>query len=164
GQAAVYVQIMSLPDQEMIGEQVDEMLSGMTREDIVSTLSSVLTQQMSVSQEQLDSYVEGISDEDLRTTFSQLLTAQMETQYAQQVQAQLAMLPDAQKANALALAMDGYTPDQWAEYYETVMEFSDSTYEGNLTAMGCIDLESPAAINLYPASSNSKDTIAEVIA
>ena len=130
----------------------------------VSTLASVLTQQMSVSQEQLDSYVEGMSDEDLRTTFSQLLTAQMETQYAQQVQAQLAMLPDAQKANALALAMDGYTPDQWAEYYETVMEFSDSTYEGNLTAMGCIDLESPAAINLYAASFNSKDTIEEVIA
>ena len=164
GQAAVYVQIMSMPDEELIGQQVDEMLGGMTREDIVSTLSSVLTQQMSVSQEQLDSYVEGMSDEDLRTTFSQLLTAQMETQYAQQVQAQLAMLPDAQKANALALAMDGYTPDQWAEYYETVMEFSDSTYEGNLTAMGCIDLESPAAINLYAASFNSKDTIEEVIA
>ena len=164
GQAAVYVQIMSMPDEELIGQQVDEMLGGMTREDIVSTLASVLTQQMSVSQEQLDSYVEGMSDEDLRTTFSQLLTAQMETQYAQQVQAQLAMLPDAQKANALALAMDGYTPDQWAEYYETVMEFSDSTYEGNLTAMGCIDLESPAAINLYAASFNSKDTIEEVIA
>src|SRR5699024_7905759 len=50
GQAAVYVQIMSMPDEELIGQQVDEMLGGMTREDIVSTLSSVLTQQMSVSQ------------------------------------------------------------------------------------------------------------------
>ena len=164
GQAAVYVQIMSMPDEELIGQQVDEMLGGMTREDIVSTLASVLTQQMSVSQEQLDSYVEGMSDEDLRTTFSQMLTAQMESQYAQQVQAQLALLPDAQKANALALAMDGYTPDQWAEYYETVMDFSESTYEDNLTAMGCIDLESPAAINLYAASFNSKDTIEAVIA
>ena len=164
GKAGVYVQIMSLPDQELIGRQVDEMLGGMSREEIISTLSSVLTQQMSVSQEQIDSYVSGMSDEDLRSTFSQMLTTQMESQYAQQVQAQLALLPDAQKASALELAMNGYTPDQWAAYYETVMQFSDSTYEGNLTAMGCIDLESPSAINLYAASFNSKDTIEQVIA
>ena len=164
GQAEVYVQIMSLPDEEMIGGQVDGMLDEMSREDMVSTLSAVLTQQMSVSQDQIDSYLDEMSDEDLRSTFSQLLAAQMEGQYAQQAAAQLALLPDAQKANALALAMDGYTPDQWAEYYEVVMDFSESTYEDNLAAMGSIDLDSPAAINLYAASFNSKDTIEEVIA
>ena len=164
GQAEVYVQIMSLPDGELIGGQVDGMLDEMSREDMVSTLSAVLTQQMSVSQDQIDSYLDEMSDEDLRSTFSQLLAAQMEGQYAQQAAAQLALLPDAQKANALALAMDGYTPDQWAEYYEVVMDFSESTYEDNLAAMGSIDLDSPAAINLYAASFNSKDTIEEVIA
>ena len=164
GQAEVYVQIMSLPDEELIGGQVDGMLDEMSREDMVSTLSAVLTQQMSVSQDQIDSYLDEMSDEDLRSTFSQLLAAQMEGQYAQQAAAQLALLPDAQKANALALAMDGYTPDQWAEYYEVVMDFSESTYEDNLAAMGSIDLDSPAAINLYAASFNSKDTIEEVIA
>ena len=164
GQAEVYVQIMSLPDEELIGDQVDGMLDEMSREDMVSTLSAVLTQQMSVSQDQIDSYLDEMSDEDLRSTFSQLLAAQMEGQYAQQAAAQLALLPDAQKANALALAMDGYTPDQWAEYYEVVMDFSESTYENNLAAMGSIDLDSPAAINLYAASFNSKDTIEEVIA
>ena len=164
GQAEVYVQIMSLPDEELIGGQVDGMLDEMSREDMVSTLSAVLTQQMSVSQDQIDSYLDEMSDEDLRSTFSQLLAAQMEGQYAQQAAAQLALLPDAQKANALALAMDGYTPDQWAEYYEVVMDFSESTYEDNLAAMGCIDLDSPAAINLYAASFNSKDTIEEIIA
>ena len=164
GQAEVYVRIMSLPDEELIGDQVDGMLDEMSREDMVSTLSAVLTQQMSVSQDQIDSYLDEMSDEDLRSTFSQLLAAQMEGQYAQQAAAQLALLPDAQKANALALAMDGYTPDQWAEYYEVVMDFSESTYEDNLAAMGSIDLDSPAAINLYAASFNSKDTIEEVIA
>ena len=164
GQAEVYVQIMSLPDEELIGDQVDGMLDEMSREDMVSTLSAVLTQQMSVSQDQIDSYLDEMSDEDLRSTFSQLLAAQMEGQYAQQAADQLALLPDAQKANALALAMDGYTPDQWAEYYEVVMDFSESTYEDNLAAMGCIDLDSPAAINLYAASFNSKDTIEEIIA
>ena len=164
GKADVYLQIMSLPDADLIAGQVDEMLGGMSREDMVDTLASVLTQQMSVSREQIESYVGEMGDEDLRSTFSQLLTTQMQTQYAQQVTAQLALLPDAQKVSALELAMDGYTPDQWAEYYEIVMEFSDSTYEDNLAALGRIDLDSPSAVNLYAASFESKDAVEAVIA
>ena len=74
------------------------------------------------------------------------------------------MLPDSQKVSALELAMDGYTPDQWAEYYDKIMEFSDSTYEDNLTTLGCVDLDSPSAINLYSASFDSKDAVEAVIA
>ena len=164
GKAQVYVRIMSQPDQDEITRQVDAMLAEMSREEIVSTLSQVLTQQMSVSQEQIDRYVQQMSDEDLRSTFSQLLEVQMQNQYAQQVSQQLAMVPDAQKVNALELAMDGYTPAQWARYYDLVMEFSDSTYEDNLTMLGSIDLDSPASINLYAASFESKDTVEQVIA
>ena len=163
GQAAVYVQIMSMPDEELIAEQVDAMLGDMSRGDIMDTLAGVLSQQMSVSAEQIESYVGDMTDEDLRDTFAQMLTAQMEGQYAQQVAAQLALLPDAQKVNALTLAMDGYTPDQWAAYYDEVMVFSDSSYEDNLIAMGCVDLGAPSAINLYAASFDSKETIEAVI-
>ena len=164
GKAQVYVQIMSLPDEDMITQQVDQMLADMSRDDMVSTLSQVLTQQMSVSQDQIDSYLADMSDEDLKSTFSQMLTTQMETQYTQQVTQQLAMLPDAQKVSALELAMDGYTPDQWAEYYDNIMEFSDATYEENLTTLGAIDLDSPSAINLYSASFDSKDVVEAAIA
>ena len=163
GQAQVYVTIMSQPDTEFIAQQVDSMLADMTREEMLSTLSSVLTQQMSVSQEQIDSYVADMSDEELKSTFSQMLTAQMESQYSQQVSQQLAALPDSQKVNALKLAMDGYTPDQWAAYYEVVMEFSESTYEDNLIALGSIDLDSPTAVNLYAATFESKATVEDVI-
>ena len=147
----------------MIAEQVDAMLGDMSRGDIMDTLAGVLSQQMSVSAEQIESYVGDMTDEDLRDTFAQMLTAQMEGQYAQQVAAQLALLPDAQKVNALTLAMDGYTPDQWAAYYDEVMVFSDSSYEDNLIAMGCVDLGAPSAINLYAASFDSKETIEAVI-
>ena len=164
GQAQVYVTIMSQPDTEFIAQQVDSMLADMTREEMLSTLSSVLTQQMSVSQEQIDSYVADMSDEELKSTFSQMLTAQLESQYSQQVSQQLAALPDSQKVNALKLAMDGYTPDQWAAYYEVVMEFSESTYEDNLIALGSIDLDSPTAVNLYAATFESKATVEDVIA
>ena len=164
GQAQVYVTIMSQPDTEFIAQQVDSMLADMNREEMLSTLSSVLTQQMSVSQEQIDSYVADMSDEELKSTFSQMLTAQLESQYSQQVSQQLAALPDSQKVNALKLAMDGYTPDQWAAYYEVVMEFSESTYEDNLIALGSIDLDSPTAVNLYAATFESKATVEDVIA
>ncbi len=164
GQAQVYVTIMSQPDSAFIEQQVDSMLADMTRDEMISTLSSVLTQQMSVSQEQIDSYVADMSDEELKSTFAQMLTTQMESQYSQQVTQQLAALPDSQKVNALKLAMDGYTPDQWAAYYEVVMEFSESTYEDNLTTLGCIDLDSPTAVNLYAATFESKATVEDVIA
>ncbi len=164
GKAEAYVKIMSIPDQAQLTEQVNAALGEMSRENIIFTLTSALGQQMSISQDQIESYVGEMSDEDLRTTFSQLLTVQMENQYAQQVAAQLSQIPDAQKVSALELAMDGYTPDQWAEYYDAVIEFSDSTYEDNLTTLGCIDLDSPSGINLYVASFESRDVVKEVIA
>jgi putative ABC transport system permease protein len=43
------------------------------------------------------------------------------------------------------------------------MVFSDSTYEENLISIGYIDLESPAAINLYASSFENKDVIVEAI-
>ena len=164
GQAEAYVQIMSLPDEELIAGQVDAMLEEMDREEMAEALSAVLTQQMSVSAEQMESYLADMSDEDLHSSFAQMLTAQIQVQYAQQAAAQLDLLPDAQKVSALRLAMDGYTPDQWARYYEEVMEFSDSSYEDNLSAMGCIDLASPSAVNLYASSFDSKDLVEEAIA
>ncbi len=50
-----------------------------------------------------------------------------------------------------------------AGYYQTIMEFSDSTYENNLIKMGCIDLGVPTSINIYASSFENKDLIVEAI-
>ena len=45
-----------------------------------------------------------------------------------------------------------------------MMQFSDSTYEDNLKALGDIDLDDPASINLYAATFEDKDVIEDAIA
>ena len=49
------------------------------------------------------------------------------------------------------------------EYYDEVLQFSDSTYEENLKKLGYVNLDSPDSINLYAASFEDKDVIEEAI-
>ena len=60
--------------------------------------------------------------------------------------------------------MQGYTTQQCAEYYDEVLEFSDSDYESNLSELGYVDLDSPATINLYASSFENKNVIEDAIA
>ena len=70
----------------------------------------------------------------------------------------------AQLAAALDAALEGYTTQQCAQYYDEVLTFSDSTYEENLLALGCVDLDDPASISLYAASFEDKEAIEDAIA
>ncbi|MBQ7328605.1 MAG: ABC transporter ATP-binding protein/permease [Oscillospiraceae bacterium] len=56
-----------------------------------------------------------------------------------------------------------YTPEQYTVCYNSVMEFSDSTYEQNLRKLSDVDLDDPATINLYASSFENKDVVEEVI-
>ncbi len=57
-----------------------------------------------------------------------------------------------------------YTPEQYTVCYNSVMEFSDSTYEQNLRKLSDVDLDDPATINLYASSFENKDIVEDVIA
>ena len=57
-----------------------------------------------------------------------------------------------------------YTKEQCAQYYDEVLEFSESSYEENLLMLGYLDLASPASVNLYATTFESKDVIEDVIA
>ena len=52
---------------------------------------------------------------------------------------------------------------QFAAYYDATTVFSDSTLEDNLAKMGCVDLSTPTAINIYASSFDAKDVIAAEI-
>ena len=73
-------------------------------------------------------------------------------------------MSSAQLAGALDMAVRGYTTQQCAEYYDEVLEFSDSDYESNLSELGYVDLDSPATINLYASSFENKNVIEDAIA
>lgn len=164
GKAETYLAIQSLPTQEQIDQAVGQSTGSMSQEEMESTLQEALTSQASLDESQVEDYIAAMSDEELSDLFTQMAEEQFKAQYAAQVQQQLAAMEPAQMAAALDAAMDTYTTQQCAQYYDEVLTFSDSTYEENLVQLGYIDLDDPASISLYAASFEDKDVIEQAIA
>ena len=162
--AKIYVAIMSIPSEETLNAMVDKAMEGVDRATIESTLTKVMAQQMGMEEKEIAEYLADMSDEDLFKAFRKLMEEQVKMQYAAQVARQMAMMPADQKAAALDAAMETYTTEQCAQYYNEVLVFSDSSYERNLVKLGYIDLDSPQSVNFYASSFENKDLIEEAIA
>ena len=162
--AAAYISISCIPSEEFLNTQVEAALKGLTREDMESTLLQAMTEQMSVSGDEIESYVRSMDDDEIKELYTEMVEAQIKMQYAAQVTSQMAMMTPDQLVYALDTAMPGYTTEQCAIYHDEIMVFSESTYEDNLLKMGDIDIESPAAMNIYASSFENKDLITAAIA
>lgn len=162
--AAVYLAINCIPPAELLQQQTEATLSSMTREDMEETLTQTLSGQVSISEEELRTYLENMSDDEMEEIFTQMLHEQIRMQYAQEIMSQMAGLSPEELLMGFEMALPSYTTQQCALYYDEVMEFSASTYEDNLLAMGYIDLDSPSTINLYATSFENKDVITDTIA
>ena len=164
GKAQAYVQIMSIPTEEQLNDSVQQAMQGMSRSDMEAAMLQGMTQQMSMSESDVQSYLESMSDDESTDTFTQMMQQQVKAQYAQQVQQQMAAMQPAELVGALNQLLPTLTTEQCANYYDEMMQFSDSTYEDNLKALGDIDLDDPASINLYAATFEDKDVIEDAIA
>ena len=164
GKAAAYLRIQCIPSAEVLQQGVAQALAGITREKMEETLVTALTSQMGVSKEEVGAYVENMSDEELQELYVEMVTRQVKTQYAQQVVQQLAMMPPAQLAGAMDMAIGTYTDEQCAQYYDETMEFSEATLEENLLKLGYVDLDEPTSVNIFASSFANKDVVEEVIA
>lgn len=161
--ADLYVSIMSIPDKAYLTQATNAAMTGLTRADMEATLAQAMTQQMGISAEEVAGYTSAMSDEEIATTYKTIVEEQIKAQYAAEVEAQMSAMTNEELAAALDTTMGAYTVEQFANYYDNVMEFSESTYDDNLDAMGYIDLESPSSINLYASSFKSKDVIEDAI-
>jgi putative ABC transport system permease protein len=139
-------------------------MASQTPESMKVVILQALATQTGMSEEELKGYLASMKDEDITKMFTQMVTQQIKMQYAAQVKAQMAGTPMDQLAMALTMESATYTKDQCAQYYDEVLEFSDSSYEDNLVKLGYLDLTSPASVNLYATTFESKDVIEEVIA
>ena len=161
--AALYVKMMSVPTEEELSGMVAQAVDGKSREEMEAVLSQAMTQQMRMSEDEVSSYLSSMDDEELKNTYTQAVTEQVKAQYAQEVQQKMASMQPAELTAALDASLSGYTDAQCALYYDNVMEFSDSTYEDNLSELGYVDLDEPSSINLYAASFEDKDVIEDAI-
>ena len=164
GKAQAYVKIMSTPTQEQLDAAVAQTIGNMTRKDMEQQLGSAMSQQTGMEETQITEYITSMTDEELQELFAQSVREQVQARMEAQVKQQMAGLTDMQLAGALDMALPGYTREQCARYYDVVLEFSEASYEENLKALGVVDIDSPAAINLYASSFENKEVIEDVIA
>ena len=162
-QAELYVQMMGTPSEEELQTQTEQTLQSMSRADMESALTQAMVQQMGMSEEDVSSYLESMGDDELNDTMSQMVQEQIKAQYAQQVQQQMASAQPQELAAGFQNALKTMTDTQGALYYDTIMTFSDSTYEDNLTQLGYVNLDMPSAINLYASTFENKDVIEDAI-
>ena len=164
GKAQAYVKIMSIPSEEQLEGAVAQTLGSMSREDMEQKLQEAMLQQMTVDEAQMQHYIASMSDEELTELFSEMIREQVKMQMQQQVQQQMAAMTEQQLVGALEMDLPKYTREQCAQYYDEVLEFSDSTYEANLKVLGDIDLEEPTIVNLFASSFENKEVIEDFIA
>ncbi len=161
--AETFVKIKSIPTEEELNMMVEQAMEGMDRSAIEATMSQAMAEQMGMSEEDIMGYLTEMTDEDLFGTFRQLLEEQVKMQYAEQVTQQLAVMSVEEKAAALEMELETYTTEQCASYYEEIAEFSDSTYEDNLSKLGYVDMDCPESINLYASTFENKEVIEDAI-
>lgn len=163
GKAEAFIKINSIPDKEFVQQQIDNSLNSVSRADMQSQMIGALSGQMNVSTDELTAYLDAMSDDEFNQMFTQMMTEQIKTQYAEQVKNQMGAMSTDQLAASLDMAINNYSTEQCATYYDEIMEFSDSSYEDNLINMGYIDLDTPAAINIYASTFENKDVITDAI-
>ncbi len=163
GQAAAYIAIASVPDEEVLEGMLRQAMAGYSLEGIRSMLSSGLAARMGMDASALTAYIDGMDPADLQSMFEMMLTEQVRQQYAAGVQARLESMSDAELAGALQAELPGYTDARCAACYDLLLTFSDATYEENLAKLGCVDAASPSAIGIYTATFENKDVIEDAI-
>ena len=161
--ADTYVKVMSIPDKSTLDKNVNDTVKNTSDEDITNTLKTVLISQMGMSEKDVEGYISALPEEDIEEMFKNIVVEKIKSEYAKAIQTQLAPMTDEQLSFAFDNAMESFTSEQYATYYDEVLEFSKSTYEDNLKELGYVDLDDPATINLFASSFENKDIIEEEI-
>ena len=161
--ADIYIKIMSIPSKEELDTNINAALSNTSSDDINTAIKNVLIAQMGMDEKEVEGYIEKLPEEDIEEMFKTMVAEGFKTEYAKAVQTQLSAMNEAQLVFALENAISTFTTEQFATYYDEVLEFSESTYDDNLLELGYVDLEKPATMNLYASSFENKDIIEDEI-
>ena len=169
GKANTYVEILVADKMEQMIEQ----LKSMTKDELVAFISQLLNSGNLEIPGDYQQYVDQLLEKDeasLKETCITLIksdTMQTAKTTRAEVLAELeakGMGSVAAQAAALSQVIGSYTIDQFVNYYDNVLEFSETTFEDALVALGNLDLESPDSISIYASSFENKDIIEAMIA
>jgi putative ABC transport system permease protein len=123
-----------------------------------------MCQQMGISESEAQGYASAMSDEELQQLYAEMAAMQIRARQEAAVRRQMGGIPAAQLAVMLQGAMETYSLEEFALYYDEVTDFSDSSLDVNLHILGHADLDDPASISLYANTFQHKDVIEKFIA
>ncbi len=163
GKSNTYLKMMSIPEKSAVDEIVTNALAATTRENIEATLIPGIVEQTGMNEVEIRDYIKNMKDEEIFDMYASIVEEQYRMQYAAGVAQNLSILPNEQKALALDNLVTTLTPEQFAIYYDEVLEFSASNYKTNLSKLGYVELDTPSTINIYASSFENKDIIEDMI-
>ncbi len=164
--AELYKSIASTPSDDYLSQTVDGQMANMTREYIETMMVDSFAEETGMSTDTIKEYIAKMTDEELFAQVRTMMTEQIKKQYTEQVTAQLSALGEAALSAQLDATLAAADEKRLSELYDDHMPptHSEATYKDNLKRLGSVSLDSPYTINIYAASFEAKDTIADEIA
>ena len=162
--AMAYVKILGTltdADRKLLEENA---LAAATRESMEQTVLQMIMQQGAMEEKDAVAMVQNMSQEALTAYYLEIVVAQKQAELMGAAQGALQTSSPEELAAALDAAMPHYDENLRAQYYDAVLEFSESTYDENLQKLGYVQLDYPATMNLYASSFENKEVIEEFIA
>ena len=165
GKAELYQKITTTPSREYLDDTIDGMLKGMDRATLEAQVQQAAEESSNMNADTIKEYIASMDDDTLFDYVREELEKQIAAQYAEATGAQLATLPENQKAMALQMAMSSYTEAQWLEFYDLYMppSVSEATLKENLKTLGYVNLDEPSGINLFASTFENKNKISDAI-
>ena len=154
--AEIYIKYMSVASDGYVSSVIDDQLKDVDRSEIEKNVV-----------ENYPEYADMLAAMDDDTLFAymrEMMATQIKEAYAKQMESSLGSM----STSALAEAFDNcyFTEEGYKLIYDNFMPetFSKSSLDANLRTLGYVDLDDPAAINIYVATFADKDAVAEIIA
>ena len=163
GRAALYTKIVSTPSDELINQTIEQTLSTLDKDTMLSQMIQGAVAQTGMKEEQIRSYLANMSEEELTEMFRTSMKEQFLAQYSEQVKEQLAAMSTAQLSAMLDMTLKTFSDEQCAVMFDDTMEFSPSDYDSILKSLCLVDKDNPSSINLFASSFANKDVIADTI-
>lgn len=161
--AAVMRTIRSTPDENQVNAIVSQQVAATDLETMVALLVKGAAETMGLSEEAARGYIAQMPEADVQAMYVSAMTEQIRAGIEEQAKAQLALVSDEQLSAMFDAEMLSWSEEEYAKWYDSVAQFSESTYEANLRSLNYVDLSEPASINLYTATFESKDVIKDAI-
>jgi putative ABC transport system permease protein len=151
---------------KQLNTMVEGALAQMTdRDALILQISTSIAGQMGSTPEEIAIFFEDFTLDELKNILRPSIEDMIKVQIDTGVKQMLDMTMPTPEARAAALdaKLATFEDKDYAHYYDSVIEFSNSTYDDNLELFGNVDINSPSSINIYTSTFEDKDLVKKII-